>query len=147
MYTALALATSLSAAVGAYLFTEARDRTRTPEARCLIDPVTPREAEALLRAVSRERESTEALITRLIQLYDRFPPREASMRHLSIEQQRLSGLGSAGEFAVCTVYGAMMLSIENRRRAAYAQTPSRPALAASLSDSALLVAAEVLMID
>lgn len=51
------------------------------------------------------------LASQLLRLYGRFPPSEKNMQALSLEQQRLCGTGGAEEFAVTTVYFAMMMAI------------------------------------
>ena len=82
-----------------------------------IDARTPAEAEALLHRVCAPMDGLDAMMPRLIALYEAFEPREQDMRALSIAQQRLQGVGDHREFASTTVLLAMTASIvESSRR-------------------------------
>ena len=77
----------------------------------LIDPMSAADALRLVHRLSSARTTSEALTVKLVNLYQRFPPQERSMRELSINQQHLVGSGGRDEFAVCTVYAAMLMSV------------------------------------
>ena len=88
--------------------------TRQPT---MIDVRTAQEAAELLTRLhaTRADDDTDALVARLHAVYARFPPTEVSMRHLSMEQQRLEGTGGLLEYAVTTVYFVATLSIADGR--------------------------------
>ena len=79
----------------------------------LLDPLCADDALQLVERVSTPRDAAEVLACRLLRLYRRFPPDEQTIQAMSMEQQRLSGTGGKHEFAVCTVYAAILVSIED----------------------------------
>ena len=94
-------------------------RRRAPpafaELRTCIDVCTPAEAVALVRALSRPRESTDDLMTRLVRLYARFAPHERCLQCMSVAQQRLEGTGGEEEVCVALLYSSMMLALSEQR--------------------------------
>ena len=94
-------------------------RRRAPpafaELRTCIDVCTPSEAVALVRALSRPRESTDDLMTRLVRLYARFAPHERCLQCMSIAQQKLEGTGGEEEVCVALLYSSMMLALSEQR--------------------------------
>ena len=77
------------------------------------------------RGVTRTTEE-KALAERLERLYTTFPPTEATMRRLSLHQQRTQGKGRADEYSVTTAYAIAMSVLLTRpppRRAARAERP------------------------
>lgn len=90
-------------------------RARSVDTRCVIDPESAGEAERLVRAVAGSHENVDTLIVKLVRIYTSFLPKERCLQSMSLEQQRLSGFGSASEFCCCIVYTAMMTAIIESR--------------------------------
>jgi hypothetical protein len=95
-------------------------RRRAPPAfaalRTCIDVCTPAEAVALVRALSRPRESTDDIMTRLVRLYGRFAPHERCLQCMSVAQQWLEGTGGEQELCVALLYSSMMLALSEDRK-------------------------------
>ena len=108
----LIIATALVIIAGARLW---QRRRRTPpefaELRTCIDVCTPAEAVALVRAISRPRESTDDLMTRIVHIYARFAPDERCLQCMSIAQQRLEGTGGEEEVCVALLFSSMMIAL------------------------------------
>ena len=90
-----------------------RDEEAVPLQRTLLDPLTSDDALSLVRLLSMPHTTSEDLSCRLLALFKRFPPDEECVQAMSLEQQRLNGHGGKEEYAVCTVYAAMMMHIMN----------------------------------
>lgn len=79
--------------------------------RMCIDCYTAEDSLFMLDLAARNNKSTDDIMSILVRIYRRFPPREGSLRHLSMLQQSLEGSGGPNEFAVCTIFAAMTMAL------------------------------------
>ena len=76
-----------------------------------IDCHTAEESINLLELISSHYSNTDDIMSILVSLYKRFVPYEKSLQHLSLLLQKLQGTGGKDEYAVCTVFSAMTISL------------------------------------
>ena len=89
-------------------------RTRgaaAPRRGTILDPVTVEDALCLVERLSTPATTSDMLMTRLVKLYHTFGPQERVLRALSTQQQCLGGSGGREEYAISTVYAAMLVCI------------------------------------
>lgn len=84
-----------------------RRRNQWSKLRCCVDPLTPQDAEFLLRLVTNKNDSADRIAEKLVRLFSIFTPRESSLQSMSMCVDTPHSIGGTRDFAVCTVYGSM----------------------------------------
>lgn len=82
-------------------------RHKRSKLRCCVDPLTPQDAELLVRLVTHKNDPADRIAEKLVRLFSVFTPRESSLQSMSMCADTPHSFGGTHDFAVCTVYGSM----------------------------------------
>ena len=94
--------------------------------RTLLDSGTLKSVRILVHCLSDTTVTSDTLMTRLVSLYRRFPPDDATIDALARVHKGVQGLGTPDEYCAATVRAAALLSLSEGPTLPPPRLPSPP---------------------